>query len=95
MCYVIDVIGLTGVNNLVGQKHDLGLGGQIVLDLAACCRMDPTGHRRFDLLFATRLLLELAQERSLELTRRKAVERAVERTEFLVSQVWLVQKGDL
>jgi hypothetical protein len=57
--------------------------------------MEPTGDKRFDLLFATQLLLELAQERSLEPTLRKAVERAVERTEFVVSQIWLVQEGDL
>jgi hypothetical protein len=66
MFYVIDVMGCTGVNNLAGQKRDLGMGGQIVLDLTACRCMDPTGRRRFDLLFGTRLLLELAQERSLE-----------------------------
>lgn len=57
--------------------------------------MEPTGYRWFDLLYATRLHLELAQARCLELTLRKAVERAVEQTEFVVSQVWLVQNGDL
>jgi hypothetical protein len=84
----------TGVNNVAGQKPDPGFGGQIVLDLAACCRME-RGDKWFELLLATRLLLELAKERSLELTLRKAVKRAVERTEFVVSQVCLVQEGDL
>jgi hypothetical protein len=87
-------MGLNGVNNLAGQKLGPDLGGQIVLGLAACCRMEPRatgGSTRF----ATRLLLELAQERSLEPTLRKVVERAVERTEFVVSQVWLVEEGDL
>ncbi len=83
-------MGSTRVNNLVGQKLDPGCGGRIVLDLAARCRMEPTSDRRLEPLFATQLFLELAQERFCERTVRKVVERAVERTEFLVSQVWLV-----
>jgi len=41
------------------------------------------------------LLLEIAQERSVEPLLKKIVERAVERTEFVFSQVWLIEKGDL
>jgi transcriptional regulator with GAF, ATPase, and Fis domain len=57
--------------------------------------MEPTSDRRFDPHFGTQLLLEIAQERSVEPLLKKIVERAVERTEFVFSQVWLIKKGDL
>ncbi|HWW01158.1 MAG TPA: sigma 54-interacting transcriptional regulator [Candidatus Acidoferrum sp.] len=57
--------------------------------------MDPTSDRRFDPHFGAQLLLEIAQERSVEPLLKKIVERAVERTEFVFSQVWLIEKGDL
>jgi transcriptional regulator with GAF, ATPase, and Fis domain len=57
--------------------------------------MEPTSDRRFDPYFGAQLLLEIAQERSVEPLLKKIVERAVERTEFVFSQVWLIKKGDL
>ena len=57
--------------------------------------VDPTSDRRFDPHFGAQLLLEIAQERSVEPLLKKVVERAVERTEFVFSQVWLIKKGDL
>jgi hypothetical protein len=57
--------------------------------------MEPTSDRRFDPHFGAQLLLEIAQERSVEPLLKKIVERAVERTEFVFSQVWLIKKGDL
>jgi len=57
--------------------------------------MEPTSDQRFDPNFGTKLLLEIAQERSVEPLLKKIVERAVERTEFVFSQVWLIKKGDL
>lgn len=41
------------------------------------------------------MLLEIAQERSVEPILRNLVQRAVESTEFVISQVWLIRKGDL
>jgi transcriptional regulator with GAF, ATPase, and Fis domain len=58
-------------------------------------RFDSTSDKRFDPLGATRLLLEIAQERSVEPILNKVVSYAVEHTVFLVSQVWLIEKGDL
>lgn len=57
--------------------------------------MDPACDRRFDPHLGTQLLLEIAREHSVERILRKIVERAVERTEFVYSQVWLIRKGDL
>jgi transcriptional regulator with GAF, ATPase, and Fis domain len=57
--------------------------------------MEPTSDRRFDPHFGAQLLLEIAQERSVEPLLKKIVESAVERTEFVFSQVWLIKKGDL
>jgi len=57
--------------------------------------METTSDRRFDSNFGAQLLLEIAQERSVEPLLQRIVERAVERTEFVFSQVWLIKKGDL
>jgi transcriptional regulator with GAF, ATPase, and Fis domain len=57
--------------------------------------VEATSDRRFDPHFGTQLLLEIAQERSVEPLLKKIVERAVEHTEFVFSQVWLIKKGDL
>ena len=57
--------------------------------------MEPTSDRRFDPVVATQLVLEIAQERSVEPILKKLVDYAVERTQFVVSQVWLLDKGDL
>ena len=57
--------------------------------------MEPASDRRFDPHFGAQLLLEIAQERSVEPLLKRIVERAVERTEFVFSQVWLIKKGDL
>lgn len=57
--------------------------------------MEPVSDKRFDPLLATQLLLEIAQERSVEPILKKLVDFSVERTGFTFSTVWLVQKGDL
>jgi transcriptional regulator with GAF, ATPase, and Fis domain len=57
--------------------------------------MEPASDRRFDPLMATQLLLEIAQERSVQPILKKLVDFSVERTGFTFSTVWLVQKGDL
>jgi len=44
---------------------------------------------------ATQLLLEIAQERSVEPILRKLVDFAVERAGFVFSTIWLVRRGDL
>jgi transcriptional regulator with GAF, ATPase, and Fis domain len=57
--------------------------------------MESASDKRFDPLLATHLLLEIAQERSVEPILKKLVDFAVERAGFAFSTVWLVQKGDL
>ena len=57
--------------------------------------MEPTSDRRFDPLLGVQLLLEIAQERSVEPILKKLVAYAVERAQFTYSQVWLIKKGDL
>jgi len=57
--------------------------------------MEPASDKRFDPLMATQLLLEIAQERSVEPILKKLVDFSVERTGFAFSTIWLVQKGDL
>ena len=56
--------------------------------------MESASDKRFDPLLATQLLLEIAQERSVEPILKKLVDFAVE-TGFAFSTIWLVQKGDL
>jgi transcriptional regulator with GAF, ATPase, and Fis domain len=57
--------------------------------------MAGTSDNRFDPHSGVQLLLEIARERSVEPILKKIVEYAVERTEFVFSQVWLIDKGDL
>lgn len=57
-------------------------------------RFDPTRDRRFDPHLGVQLLLEIARERSVEPILKRIVEYAVESTEFVFSQVWLINKGD-
>jgi transcriptional regulator with GAF, ATPase, and Fis domain len=57
--------------------------------------VEPTTDKRFDAHLGVQLLLEIAQERSVEPILKKLVECAVERTQFVFSQVWLIEKGDL
>jgi transcriptional regulator with GAF, ATPase, and Fis domain len=57
--------------------------------------MEPASDRRFDPLMATQVLLEIAQERSVESILKKLVDFSVERTGFAFSTIWLVRKGDL
>jgi hypothetical protein len=57
--------------------------------------VDPASDKRFDANVGVQLLLELAQERSLEPILKKIVECAVNHTQFVFSQVWLIEKGDL
>ena len=61
--------------------------------------MEPTSDtrsdRRFDPHQAAQLLMEIAQERSLDLILKRIVEQGSEGTEYAFAQVWLVEKGDL
>src|SRR5512138_2800932 len=57
--------------------------------------MEPNSDRRFDPHLAAQLLMEIAQEHSLEPILKKIVEHGAERTEYVFTQVWLVEKGDL
>jgi transcriptional regulator with GAF, ATPase, and Fis domain len=57
--------------------------------------MESTSDKRFDANLGVQLLLELAQERSVEPILKKIVARAVDHTQFVFSQVWLIEKGDL
>src|ERR1051325_1208079 len=83
----------------MSRKIELPKNRSIRLAITGRGRYDPsvgaTSDRRFDPHFGTQLLLEIAQERSVEPLLKKIVERAVERTEFVFSQVWLIKKGDL
>jgi transcriptional regulator with GAF, ATPase, and Fis domain len=56
---------------------------------------DTRSDTRFDPHLATQLLLDIAQEKLLQPLLRKLVDFAVERTAFVFSQVWLIEKGDL
>jgi len=57
--------------------------------------MEPSADQRFDAHFGVQFLLEIARERSVEPLLKKVVENGVKHTEFVISQVWLVKKGDL
>src|SRR5213075_3016098 len=58
-------------------------------------QMESTSDKRFDPNLGVQLLLEMAQERSMEPILKKIVDRAVDHTQFVFSQVWLIEKGDL
>ena len=55
--------------------------------------MEPTGG--FDQALALQLLLDIAQEQSLEPILKRIVAHAVKHSTFVFSQVWLIGKGDL
>jgi transcriptional regulator with GAF, ATPase, and Fis domain len=57
--------------------------------------MEATSDQRFDSHLGVELLLGMAQERSVEPLLKRIVEVAVERSQFVFSQVWLIEKGDL
>jgi len=56
--------------------------------------VESTNDRRFDPNFATRLLLDIAHEQSVEHVLQKLIRSAMERTDVACVQVWLVDKGD-
>lgn len=56
--------------------------------------MEPMSDRRIDPNLASQLLLEMAQERSLDLLLHKLVHRAMVRPDMACLQIWLVGKGD-
>ena len=56
--------------------------------------MESNSDRRLDTNLASHLLLEIAQEHSLDLLLDKLVHRAVERTDMACLQIWLIDKGD-
>ena len=55
---------------------------------------DNRSDRRFDPNLASNLLLEMAQERSLDQLLEKLVRHAVERRDVASAQIWLVDRGD-
>lgn len=57
--------------------------------------MEADCETRFDPNLAVQLLLDFANEQSLEDLLRKLVDRAVERPDLVCAQVWLIDKGDL
>jgi transcriptional regulator with GAF, ATPase, and Fis domain len=56
--------------------------------------MEPISERRVDANLAGHLLLDLAQERSLDRLLDKLMQRAVERPDVACLQIWLIDKGD-
>jgi transcriptional regulator with GAF, ATPase, and Fis domain len=57
--------------------------------------MESDSDIRFDPNHAALLLLEAAEEQSVEPLLKKIVERGVERPEIACAQIWLIEKGDL
>src|SRR6478736_6394976 len=57
--------------------------------------MESASDKRFDPLLATQLLLEIAQERSVEPILKQLVDFSVESAGFAFATVWLIDKGDL
>ncbi len=56
--------------------------------------MEPTAERRVDTNFATHLLLQIAQERSLTAIWEKLVTGAIDRPDMACMQAWLLEKDD-
>jgi transcriptional regulator with GAF, ATPase, and Fis domain len=56
--------------------------------------MESTSDSRFDPNFATRLLLDIAHEQSVEHVLQKLIRAAMERLDMAGVQVWLIDKGD-
>jgi transcriptional regulator with GAF, ATPase, and Fis domain len=56
--------------------------------------MQPEKDARFDPNFATRLLVDIAHEQSVERLLQKLVQGAMDRPDVVCVQVWLVNKGD-
>ena len=50
---------------------------------------------RFDSEFASALLLEIAQEQSLDLLLKKLVQRLLDRPHVARVRIWLINKGDI
>jgi len=57
--------------------------------------MPEDAENRFDPIFASKLLLEIAQEQSLDLLLKKLVHRILERPYVARVRIWLVEKGDI
>lgn len=57
--------------------------------------MEPASDRRFDPNYAAQILVEIANERSLEKLLQRLSDRAMERSHFACAQIWLIKKGDL
>ena len=79
-----------GVKKLSGQNIQPGLGGQFVRTQAELRYMEPArdrrNDRRCDPLFATQLILEIAEERSLEQPLQRFVERAAQGPDLACGQ---------
>ena len=56
--------------------------------------METSNDSRFDPNFATRLLLDIAHEQSVEHLLQKLIRSAMERSDMACVQVWLIDKGD-
>ena len=57
--------------------------------------MAEVDNNRFDSEFASALLLEIAQEQSLDLLLKKLVERLLDRPHVARVRIWLINKGDI
>ena len=94
-----DFLGLfqTGGKILSRQNFRPGCGLKFVpdglIDLVVEAASDNRYDTRFDFDFATRLLLDIAQERSLERLLEKSV--SAPNPEIARSEIWLIEKGDI
>ena len=57
--------------------------------------MEAKNENRFDSDFASKLLLEIAQEQSLEELLKKLVRRILDRPDVARVRIWLIDKGDI
>jgi len=57
--------------------------------------VEPGSDSHFDPNYAAQILLDIAQEQSVEQLLKKLVSRAVERPDLTCAQVWLIKPGDL
>jgi formate hydrogenlyase transcriptional activator len=74
-----------------GLKCCTGKGIVFIVETSSDNRYDS----RFDSDFATRLLLDLAQERSLDGLMEKSLSAAMTQHEIARAEIWLIEKGDI
>ena len=57
--------------------------------------MEPSSDKRYDPYLPAQLLFEIAQEQSVQPILDRIVRHGAENTEYVFTQVWLIEKGDL